>query len=526
MNKPTTPKKKKLRLADFEKRVAVRPLRIEDYDRLVEMQQRCFPGMEPWLKAHVESQISIFPEGQIGVEYDGKLVASSSSLIVDYGDYDDWHNWHVIAGDGYIKNHDPDGDTLYGIEMMVDPAYHGRKLARRLYDARKELVREKNLRRIIIGGRIPGYHEHAHEMSAREYVENVMDKTLFDPVLTAQLANGFALQQLIEGYMPSDTASRGYATFLEWSNLDYVATGQRQLRSVATVRLCVVQYEMREVESFAEFGKHCEFFCDVASDYKSDFVVFPELITTQLLPIVGEHRPGQQVRMLAEYTPQYLELFSSLAVKYNINIVGGSHFFLEDENLYNVGYLFHRDGRIGKQPKLHVSKNEEKWWGVVPGKELNVFDTDRGKVAILLDYDIEFPELARIARARGADILFVPFNAEERHAYLRVRHCAQARAIENQVYVVIAGITGNLPFIDNADVHYAQSAIFTPADFPFARDAVAAETQANEETMVIHDVDTELLRRQRVMGTRTWNDRRKDLYAIVYRGEGGEPSEY
>ncbi len=508
----------KLDVRDFEKRVRVRRLQMADFDRLVELQERCFPGMTPWLREHIESQIQVFPEGQFGVEYKGKLVASCSSLIVDFDDYEEWHDWRSIAGDGYIRNHDPEGDTLYGIEMMVDPGYQGRKLARRLYEARKELARERNLRRIIIGGRIPGYGRHAHQMSAREYVEQVMAKRLFDPVLTAQLANGFFLQRLIDGYMPNDVESRGYATFLEWTNLDYVPQGQRKFRAVAPVRLCLVQYEVREVASFDEFGTHCEFFCDVASDYKSDFVVFPELLTTQLLPLVEGDRPGNQVRRLAAYTPQYLELFSGLAVKYNVNVVAGSHFLEEDEKLYNVGYLFHRDGRIDTQPKLHITPNEERWWGLRPGDRFDVFETDRGKVAILLDYDVEFPEIARVARSRGADILFVPFNAEERHGYLRVRHCAQARAIENQVYVAIAGLTGNLPFIDNADVHYAQSAIFTPSDFGFARDAIAAETQANSETMLIHDVDTEMLRRHRASGSvRPWSDRRRDLYGVLFR---------
>jgi predicted amidohydrolase len=281
---------------------------------------------------------------------------------------------------------------------------------------------------------------------------------------------------------------------------------------------------MRLISAFHEFAKQCAFFCDVASEYKSDFVVFPELFTTQLLPLVKRKRPGMQARKLAEFTPKYLDLFANLSVRYNLNVVAGSHFELEeDDRLYNNAYLFHRDGRIDKQPKIHVTPNEARWWGVTPGRTFNVFETDRGKVAILICYDIEFPELARLARARGADILFVPFNTDERRGYLRVRHCAQARAIENQVYVAISGCTGNQPFVDNADVHYAQSAILTPSDFPFARDAVAAEAQANSETVLIHDVDTEQLRRHRLAGTvRTWRDRRTDMYRVVFDDLNGE----
>ena len=133
-------------------------------------------------------------------------------------------------------------------------------------------------------------------------------------------------------------------------------------------------------------------------------------------------------------------------------------------------------------------------------------------------YDVEFPELARIAVDKGARILFVPFATDERYGYLRVRYCAQARCIENQVFVAISGCVGNLPFVENADIHYAQSGIFTPSDFPFARDGIAAECTPNIETVIFHDVDVELLKRQRQTGTvLNWADRRSDLYQIRYR---------
>jgi hypothetical protein len=255
---------------------------------------------------------------------------------------------------------------------MVDPRYRGLKLARRLYEARKEVARDMNLGRIIIGGRIPGYGAHADELSAREYVENVMDKSLVDPVLTAQLANGFMLKQLVPNYFPGDSDSRGYATFLEWTNLDYSPRERRQFRAVAPVRIAVVQYEMRRVASFEEFGRNCEYFIDVASDYKSDFVLFPELVTNQLLSLVEAHRPGLAARELARFTEPYLELFTRLAIKYDVNVIGGSHFTAEDDLLYNVSYLFRRDGTIGKQYNLHITPNERRWWGVVPGDRMNV----------------------------------------------------------------------------------------------------------------------------------------------------------
>lgn len=465
----------KLDLEEFEQQIRLRPLTMDDYDELIELELACYPDYEASPRSEIESRLQIFPEGQICIEYEGELVASSGSLIVDFDNYDEWHNWREISDNGYIRNHDPDGDTLYGIEIMVHPEMRGHRLARRIYEARKQIASERNLPHIIICGRISGYHKHADELSAHEYVQQVMQRNLFDEVLTTQLSNGFVLQRLVPGYLPEDSDSRGWATFLKWTNLEYEETSARQFRAVSLVRTCIVQYGMRRVKSFDAFAAQVEYFVDVASDYRSDFVVFPELISTQLLSIIDAKNPAEAVRELAAFTPEYLDLFTSQAVKYNVNIIGGSQFTMEEDRIYNIAYLFRRNGTIGKQYKIHVTPAERHWWGISPGDKVEVFDTDRGKISILVCYDIEFPELARIAAAKKANLIFVPFNTDERHGYLRVRCCAQARAIENEVYVAIAGCTGNLPFVDNADIHYAQSGIYTPADISFARDAVASE---------------------------------------------------
>ena len=506
-------------LTEFERNLVVRPMRIEDFDQLVAMQRRCFAAMTPWSKDQVESQLKVFPEGQLVVECDGKVVASSSSLLLHYGDDLEWHDWKKTSDSGYIRNHQPDGDTLYGIEIMVDPDYRGMRLSRRLYDARKELCRMRNVARMIVAGRIPGYHKVAKELKPREYIDRVVEKSLYDPVLTAQIANGFALQGLIPNYLPSDVESCGYATFLEWKNLDYAASTTRRFRrTVEPVRIGAVQYEMRPVKDFDEFAQQARYFVDVAGDYKCDFLLFPELFTSQLLSFMPAQRPGSAARSLAEFTPRYLELFTEMAVSFDTNIIGGSHFIIEDETLYNVAFLFRRDGSIEKQYKIHITPSERRWWGVAGGSGINVFDTDCGPIAIQVCYDCEFPELSRIAAARGANIIFVPFNTDTRHGYLRVRLCAQARCVENHVYVAIAGCTGNLPFVENADIHYAQSAVFTPSDVMFARDGIGSEANPNIETVVIHDVDLELLRRHRQQGAvQNWRDRRTDLYGVTQK---------
>lgn len=497
--------------------IKVRPLTNDDFDALIELQRRCFKNMDSTSRAEFESQLYQFQEGQIGVFLNDELVGSASSLVLDLDEYSVNHTWSEIADDGFIRNHDEEGDTLYGIEVMVDPAHRGMKIGRRLYEARKELCIKLNLKRILVGGRLPNYHRYKDDMRVSEYVNAVMDKKLEDPVLTFQLKNGFTVKRIIKNYLPDDHESAHYATLMEWVNLDYEHTAPKQKISSSPTRICCVQYKMRKIASFDDFAQQIEYFVDVASEYKSDFVLFPELLTTQLLSFVGEKRPGAAARELSKFTDQYVELFNEMAIRYNVNIIGGSHFTLENDRVYNVSYLFHRDGKIDSQYKIHVTPSERQWWGVQPGSEPKVFDTDRGRVAINICYDVEFPELARYAVDNGAQILFVPYCTDERHGFTRVRITSQARAIENQIYVAIAGTVGNIPSVPNMDIQYAQSAIFTPSDFSFSRDGIVAISEENTEMVVIADVDLEVLRRTRYNGTVTpLKDRRRDLYEIKF----------
>lgn len=520
-------------LASIGKPITVRRMEERDCDAVIALQQACFPGMKPWSKPQLASHMAQFADGQLVVEVDGVLVASSSSLIVDFDAYEENHSFRDISGEGTIRNHDPAGKDLYGIEVMVHPDYRSMKIGNRLYEARKQLCQRLGLKRILIAGRMPGYHKVADRVDPADYVEAVQRKEFDDPVLWFQLRNGFVPQHILKGYLPNDKESLGNAVLMEWSNIDYQVTPGRTMRTSHPVRIACIQYQMRKIESFDDFRRQTAYFVDVAADNKADFAVFPELLTTQLLSMTPERDPAKAVRQLATFTPQYLAHFRDLAVRYNINIVAGSHIVEEHGKLRNIGFLFRRDGTIDGQAKLHITPNERRWWGIEPGDGLRVLDTDEGKVAILVCYDIEFPELARAAVERGAKILFVPYCTEDRQGHLRVRYCAQARAIENPVYVVTAGNVGNLPEVENMDIQYAQSAVFTPSDFSFPRDGIAAEASPNVETVVMADLDIELLRRLTRTGTvRHLQDQRKDIYQLAVRdgamaplsGERREPA--
>lgn len=506
----------------ISKKIKLRNILIRDYDAITKLQLKCFPNMKPWSVTQFTNILNTFSKGQVCILYEKKIIASSCSLIINFSNYNETSSWNELTDNGNISNHDINGDTLYGMEIMVDPQFRGMKLSRRLYDTRKNIAKHFNLQRILIGGRLPNYYKHEKKINIDKYVENVIDRKIYDPVLTAQLANGFSLKRVLPNYLPNDKDSCGYATLLEWTNFGYKNNSNKnRINYSPYVRVSAVQYQMRLISSFDDFAKQCEYFVDASSDYKSDFVVFPEMLTMQLLSFLPHKRPADAIRELSGFTQQYIDLFTSLAIKYNINIVGGSHFCVENGTLYNISYLFRRDGTHDKQYKIHITPYELKWWGVKGGDKIQIFDTDKGKVAILICYDVEFPELARIAVSKGAKILFVPFNTDDRRAYLRVRYCAQARAIENQVYVVLTGCVGNLPEVDNLDIHFSQSAILTPSDVEFSREAIASEAIPNSETLIYQDLDLNLLQRNREMGNaQTWNDRKKGFYTLTYMENG------
>jgi predicted amidohydrolase len=221
------------------------------------------------------------------------------------------------------------------------------------------------------------------------------------------------------------------------------------------------------------------------------------------------------IRKLAGYTEAFVQRFAQLAISYNINIITGSMPEIVNNNLYNVGYLCKRDGGVERFEKLHVTPDEVKVWGMQGGRSIRSYNTDCGKVGILICYDVEFPELSRILADEGIDIIFVPFLTDTQNGYARVRNCAHARAIENECYVAIAGCVGNLPKVHNMDIQYAQSVVFTPCDFSFPTNGVKAEATPNTEMILIADVDIDLLRELNQFGSvRNLRDRRKDVYNV------------
>ncbi len=200
--------------------VKIRRYTLEDYDQLLDVQKEAFPPPFPeelwWTREHIRSHVETFPEGAILAEIDGIVVGSATSLIIQYDGKP--HIWDEVADRGFIRNsHQPNGDSLYGIDVCVRPSYRGKGIAQALYQARKEIVQELGLTRFLAGCRIPNYHEHANTLDADAYMRAVEKGEIKDLVLTFMLKQGLKPLQVLPHYL-DDEESLDYAVLVEWKN--------------------------------------------------------------------------------------------------------------------------------------------------------------------------------------------------------------------------------------------------------------------------------------------------------------------
>ncbi|MBD1565088.1 bifunctional GNAT family N-acetyltransferase/carbon-nitrogen hydrolase family protein [Vibrio sp. S12_S33] len=496
-------------------RLTLRVIDTSDYSELAALMDLVFHDVGgSWPRMTIMDLVHQFPDGQICIEDDGRIVGAALTIKVDYNRMSLPHVYTDIINENNVIQHKTSGDALYGLDVFVHPDYRGLRLGRRLYEARKELCRSNNLKAILAGGRIPGYAKHAKEMKVAEYIEKIKRRELHDPILSFQLANDFDVKRIMRHYLPEDDSSQGYATLLEWDNFFY----EEDIFSIhdiekTIVRLGIVQWQMRAMESVEDLMQQSEFFVSSLSNYKADFALFPEFFNAPLMGLQNDKNSVEAIRFLASFSDEIKLHFSQLAVTYNINIIAGSMPVIKDDQLYNVSYLLHRDGSIDEQYKIHITPHEKRDWVIDGGDKVKVFETDAGRVGILICYDSEFPELGRMMAEQDVQIIFVPFWTDTKNGYQRVRLCSQARAIENECYVAIGGSVGNLPRVDNVDIQYAQSAVFSPSDIYFPHDATITEASPNTEMIIFADVDLDKLKQLNMEGSVTnLRHRRLDLY--------------
>lgn len=513
-------------MTNSKAKLLIRQATLADAAAIVRLSTKVYGRPDAFTRAEIRGQINNFPDGQFVAEYEGKVVGHCATMIVPADLAFKPHTWEEISGGGYGRPPAADADVLYGFEVCVDPDFRRLRIGQRLYRKRRELCQDFELKGIAFAGRMPGYSRRRRRYpDPAAYLEAVQAKKVRDQVLEFQLSEGYEPRGILPDYLPGDHESGGNAVLMYWTNpLALQDTGKAvpgiKERLPSSVRVATVQFQMRKIDTIEQFEEQVEYWVDVAADYESDFVLFPELFTLELLSIEeSKLEPAAAIAKVAEYTPRFTAFMEKLAVSYNINIIGGSHpTRVGKDEIRNISSIFLRDGSTHTQEKLHPTPSERRWWNIQGGYGASVIPTDCGPIGVMICYDSEFPEMARHLVNQGALLLFVPFCTDERRGYLRVRYCSQARAVENQCYVVTSGVVGNLPNVENMDIHYAESAILTPSDFPFSRDGVAADTAANTETIAIADLSLDALLTARQSGAvQNLRDRRFDLYRVDWK---------
>ena len=509
-------------MSDIKKKIKIRHWKKSDIPSLVELHAAVYPdyGEDLYESRHFELQLKKFKEGQFLAEIEGKIIGYACAIIVQLDEDSAVYTYTEITGSGTFSTHNPLGDTLYGADIAVHPDFRGLGVAALLYKKRKELMTRNNLRRMVAHGRIPGYAKMAAKYSAEEYVNKVMAGEITDPALRAHLKAGYKVRNVLMDHM-ADSSSVDYCTWLEMTNEKF-SQAKKNIETASVrrvhrrIRACAAQYEFRKITNWSDFEDSIEFFMDSAFSYHSHVLVFPELFTAQLFSTFDPSLSDLDViNKLSEFTEKYVELMSSKAIEHNLFVVGGSQPTSRDGRLYNTSYLFTPNGKYYTQDKLHITPDERRYFNFEPGDSIKVFDAPFGRFGILVGYDILFPEVTRLMVTRGAEMLFCPFSADERKAYNRIRFCAHARAIENYVYIVLAGNVGNLHNVQSYLLSYGQSAILTPSDMAFPSGAVEAEADPNAETLVCADLDLSTLISQREFGSvRPFYNRRADLYEL------------
>lgn len=258
------------------------------------------------------------------------------------------------------------------------------------------------------------------------------------------------------------------------------------------VKIATAQYDISFLENWQQYQSKTERWVTEAVEQDAKILLFPEYASMELASLFGKDVYSSLSKQLAEMQSLhdgYLDLFQTLAKKYQCIVQAGSFPVKIESGAYrNRAYLFMPDGRIEYQDKLMMTRFENEQWLIQKGDQLKCFDTDYGKIAISICYDSEFPMLARKQVEAGANLILVPSCTDTLAGYNRVKIGCQARALENQCYVVQSPVVGNAPWSEAVDVNVGAAAIYTPVDRGFPDDGILAVGELNAVQWVVAEV--------------------------------------
>lgn len=284
------------------------------------------------------------------------------------------------------------------------------------------------------------------------------------------------------------------------------------LALASTVRVAAITWGVRQVRSVDEFFTHLTSLIEKAVSSSVALVVLPELFEIELLSLYGDGEEHEVVRHLVPFCEQIDSCLKTLATRHKVIIVGGSHLRASPQGVLNVATIAWPDGSLHYQPKNCRTMWEQAPWGLAYETGLTRFPDPR--LGVLVCYDSEFPEAARTLAENGVQMLCVPSYCESQHGYQRVGWSCQARAIENELFVIHTSIVGPIQRF-SLGTGYGRSSIIAPSKAPFPDSAMLAQSPLNEEGIAIADLDFETLATCRASGdARPWSDRKVSDWKI------------
>lgn len=278
------------------------------------------------------------------------------------------------------------------------------------------------------------------------------------------------------------------------------------------IKIATAQYDISFLADWRDYETKINRWVEVAVGKGTQILLFPEYASMELASLFGKEvysSLSEQLAAMQTVHDGYIELFKRLAKQHQCYIQSGSFPVKVESGAYrNRAYLFYPDGKIEFQDKLVMTRFENEQWFIQGGKELKCFDTEYGKVAINICYDSEFPLIARKQVEMGANLILVPSCTDTLAGYHRVKIGCQARALENQCYVVQACLVGNAEWSEAVDVNIGAAAIYTPVDRGFPDDGILAIGKLSTVQWVLGEVDLDacaVVREQgKVFNYRDW----------------------
>ncbi|WP_102027273.1 GNAT family N-acetyltransferase [Salirhabdus sp. Marseille-P4669] len=203
------------------KKACIRNYTKHDFQGLIQVQQEAFPPPFPpdlwWNEEQLTNHTDIFQEGALCVEVDGRIVGSMTGLITQMENPEDYHTWEEMTDNGYISNHNPSGNTLYVVDICISPTYRPYSLGKCLMQSMFEVVIQYDLDRLLGGSRMPNYYKYKNELTAEQYVKQVVQGNIYDPVITFLLKTGRMPVKPVPNYL-EDEESCHYGLLMEWKN--------------------------------------------------------------------------------------------------------------------------------------------------------------------------------------------------------------------------------------------------------------------------------------------------------------------